>query len=344
MSIERIVLVPDSIEIVSSIDELNYQDVLNDFPNAEFIFVTIYNISARRDYLLELLKEATEYAEVRIVTNIPNHFDGYYNEAARQRARDSINNYTERLNPDEEEGLSTFYNFNNHTKIVLTNNIAYIGSANFSDESARNRETGTLIRDPEKVQLIIDNLVPLIEDEGIQYFGDILNQKQILLSKLLSDMISVADNLKEGLYTYVGRFEEEEIYNSRDPFVSKGKLNQLYGILSEFDEEVRELINTTGLTNISDLINMSYFESACFNHQDYTSNLISDEFSYYDELDEATDIATQRAFDRQEELAEAAEAEVTELFNLLDSIEEGVTVVINHLEALYERQQVIDNT
>ncbi|GFN29796.1 hypothetical protein PCURB6_00560 [Paenibacillus curdlanolyticus] len=68
MSSERINLVPGIIELVSSRDELNYQEVLDDFPNADYIFVTTYNISSQRNHLLDLLKDAAEHAEVRIGT------------------------------------------------------------------------------------------------------------------------------------------------------------------------------------------------------------------------------------------------------------------------------------
>ncbi|WP_081667607.1 phospholipase D-like domain-containing protein [Paenibacillus pinihumi] len=357
MSLERIILVPGSIELVSSKDELNYQEVLDDFPNAEYIFVTTYNISAKRNYLLDLLKDSAEHAEVRIVTNIPNHYDTYYSDSAREKAKDSIKNYTKRLNSNEIDGIATFYHFDNHTKIVLTNNIAYIGSANFSDESMNNRETGTLIRDPEKVKLIIENLVPLIEDEGIQYFGDVFNKKQIILSKLLSDMMSITDSMKEGLFTYVGRFEENEVYNSRDPYVSPKKLNQLCEILYEFDEEINDLINVTGhdtfsesniISNLETARNLCeeespMYELAFFDHQDFACELISDELSYYDELDKATEIASQRAFDRHEELAEAAESDVNEFYNLIEFITDEIIRFVDELEKLHDQQQTIDN-
>ena len=38
-----------------------------------------------------------------------------------------------------------FFNFSNHAKIVGTENIVYIGSANFSNESKNNIESGIII-------------------------------------------------------------------------------------------------------------------------------------------------------------------------------------------------------
>jgi hypothetical protein len=236
MSIERIILVPGKIELVSSKDELNYQDVLNDFPDADYIFVTTFNISERRNQLLQLLKDAAEYAEVRVVTNIPNRFESYYTSGPRSKAKASIDKYTERLNPVEIDGLAAFFHFQNHTKVILTNNIAYIGSANFSDESQRSRETGTLIRDPDMVEWIIDNLVPLIEGEGIQYFGDLLNQEQLVFSMLLSEMNLVCDRIREGVFTFVGHpIEDTEMYNSWDPALSERDVSGLFDVLIDID-------------------------------------------------------------------------------------------------------------
>ncbi|GFN29795.1 phospholipase D-like domain-containing protein [Paenibacillus xylaniclasticus] len=298
------------------------------------------------------------YVLVRIVTNIPNHYDTYYSDSARKKAKDSITNYTRRLNSNEIDDIATFYHFDNHTKIVLTNNIAYIGSANFSDESKNNRETGIIIRDPNKVKLIIENLVPLIEDEGIQYFGDIFNKKQITLSMLLSDMISITDSMKEGLFTYVGQFEENEVYNSRDPYVSPGNLIHFGNILHDLEEEINDLISVIELdiffesNIISDLETARnlceeespIYELAFFDHQDFACELISDELSYFDELDEATEIASQRAFNRHEELAEEAESDVNELYSLTESIKKEILRFIDELEKLHNQQQVINNT
>lgn len=44
-------------------------------------------------------------------------------------------------------GFSAFFNLHNHAKIIVTENIVYIGSANFSNESAKSIETGVIIED-----------------------------------------------------------------------------------------------------------------------------------------------------------------------------------------------------
>lgn len=44
-------------------------------------------------------------------------------------------------------------------------------------------------------------------------------------------MMSVTESMKEGLFTYIGRFEEREIYNSRDPYISSSMLKQFCEVI-----------------------------------------------------------------------------------------------------------------
>lgn len=155
---------------------------MDDFPNAERIFVTTYNISARRKELLRALEDATSHAEVRIITNIPDRYERYYGDAPRERASESIDRYTQRLDPSNIDNLATSFNFSNHSKVIMTDNIAYIGSANYSEESKQSRETGFFVRGQDLVSIIRESIVPILINEGIPYFGSMLDDKKILLS------------------------------------------------------------------------------------------------------------------------------------------------------------------
>ena len=68
----------DSGRFVAHHGRLNYQEVLDDFPNAHLIRIITYNISKnqRMDALLEALK--TVSADTKIITNIPSRMDEYY--------------------------------------------------------------------------------------------------------------------------------------------------------------------------------------------------------------------------------------------------------------------------
>lgn len=142
---------------VSLDGELNYAEVLADFSHARIIRILTYNISKnqRHDALLNALKGTT--ADVQLITNVPSRQNRYYPSAAglrmRSAARDNINIYISKLNPERiSENFNPFFNVRNHAKIICTENIVYIGSANYSNESANNIETGVLIEDKEFIQ------------------------------------------------------------------------------------------------------------------------------------------------------------------------------------------------
>lgn len=123
--------------------EFGYQDVIDDFENASLIRGVTFNISSRENTLIRILQEMSENKDVKIITNIPNRYENYTSVQARNRARRNIDTYLQKLENSNNE-MKVLFNFNNHSKIILTNNIAYIGSQNYSEESSNNIETGIL--------------------------------------------------------------------------------------------------------------------------------------------------------------------------------------------------------
>jgi len=105
-----------------------------------------------------LLDNVEEDVDIRIITNIPRRFHKYYNQTVKRAARSNISIYLAKLDPEKyNTNISTFFNFNNYSKIIMTNNIAYIGSANYSTESSNNFESGFITRDIEIINQIRDN-------------------------------------------------------------------------------------------------------------------------------------------------------------------------------------------
>lgn len=65
----------------------------------------------------------------------------------------------------ESLGLKTtvFFDFSNHGKIIMTDSIVYVGSANYSEESANNTEFGFLSEDKEFIEFINMDVLPDIQ-------------------------------------------------------------------------------------------------------------------------------------------------------------------------------------
>ena len=172
----------NGVEFVCSIDKLNYQDVLDDFKNAKEIRILTYNISQKNysNKLIDELKKVKGNVDVQIITNIPSRFPNYYNNNSGKKAKTkyqkNLEAYLEKLNPEDyHSNPYVAFNFSNHAKIIGTDNIVYIGSANYSDESKNNIESGTLIRDKSFIQKLYREVFPNIIDESTPYFDDDFN-------------------------------------------------------------------------------------------------------------------------------------------------------------------------
>lgn len=169
-------------EFVCGKDSLNYQAVLDDFENAKQIRILTYNISKKNysNILIDRLKKVPEATDVQIITNIPSRYQNYFNSYAGDKARavyrQNFTAYLDKLNPENfQSNPYVGFNFANHAKIIGTDNIVYIGSANYSDESKDNIESGTLIRDKEFIQRLYDEVFPDIMDASTPYFEDDFN-------------------------------------------------------------------------------------------------------------------------------------------------------------------------
>lgn len=65
-------------KFIYSKDELGYQEVLDDFKNAEEIIIVTFNISEKQSLLIQKLAETSSDTEISIFTNIPSRWDTYY--------------------------------------------------------------------------------------------------------------------------------------------------------------------------------------------------------------------------------------------------------------------------
>ncbi|WP_228483147.1 phospholipase D-like domain-containing protein, partial [Pseudomonas aeruginosa] len=107
----------------------------------------------------------------------------YRNDYKKEEALKQMEQYCSRLDPGNFScHLSTFFNQKNHAKIIMTENIAYIGSQNFSDESRNNFESGIIIRDSDVIMQIREQMVKEILDASIPFSSSYyyLHQEELL--------------------------------------------------------------------------------------------------------------------------------------------------------------------
>lgn len=157
--------------------DINYREVLDDFQQAKIIRIITYNISKnqKNDALLDALKD-TE-AEIRLITNVPSRMDTYYNSSAgnnmRSAARKNIEIYISKLDPNNfTTNFLPYFNVKNHAKLIGTENVVYIGSANYSNESANNIEAGILIKDKEFIKNLYKGFFDKVQEDSLSYFDE----------------------------------------------------------------------------------------------------------------------------------------------------------------------------
>lgn len=213
-------------EVVCNRGHLNYQAVLDDFDNAKQIRILTYNISKKSysNILIDALKKVPKTVDVQIITNIPSHYTNYYNSHSQSAYQQNFMTYLDKLNPENfESNPYVGFNFTNHAKIIGTDNIVYIGSANYSDESKNNIESGTLIRDKSFIKNLYDEIFTTIMDESTPYFDDDFNVLRLFiismenkfsawLYKFDEDLIRENTNTKARMISDFIAFDEDDLY------------------------------------------------------------------------------------------------------------------------------------
>lgn len=362
-------------KIVVGRDFINYKEVLEDFKNARCIRIITYNISKNnyRNELIDALKMVAEDVDVKIISNIPSRMKNYYNshggDKMRSNYRKSFSAYLERLNPENfHSNPEVSFNFTNHAKIIGTENVLYIGSANYSDESKDNIEAGTIIRDKEAIKKMYQEVFPAVIDESTPYFEDDFNVLRLFI-------ISMENKFK----WWLREFDEKLLWKNETTGIKgvseqfsldEDGLIELHDIIdelnsicilldntyTEFDEEYNELTEKIqeALTNISigwmldfTQINSELFDFIMYDEEEKTLEYLQDDPEAYDEnLDACVEIAMNNARDEFESMRNALE---NDLFFFRDEIEK----IVAFLQRVHKRtleysdkwiKEKVDNT
>jgi len=134
---------PISGQFIATREEQGYQAVIDTFSSTKWIDIVTYSISYKNS-VLNTLKSSPLDCQTRIVSNIPGNNKEQYLKALKP---DSFNNHTK-----------VYLDLTNHGKIIMTDSIAYIGSANFSGSGFT--DFGILTDDNEtirKLKAIVDD-------------------------------------------------------------------------------------------------------------------------------------------------------------------------------------------
>ncbi|WP_300385204.1 hypothetical protein [Clostridium sp.] len=339
----------NNVKFVFSKSECGYQEVIDDFENSDYVLVVTFNISENGDYLINKLKNVRPNTEVKIFSNIPQRFKQYYHENARNLAKRKIRIYIDKLNPENFNlNTDTSFSFTNHSKIILTNNKVYVGSANFSDESRNNIESGFISDDEEFIKFIKKDIVGYMEGNSISYYNNKFSRLKVMLSLIYSNLENVRQDLyyaTHGSHDHAGKSQEFFMVDNNisryDIYPVDNLLYDLEDLLNEVQIELEEYeIDEFNIGQmISDLENI---------RDHYTEGSLIDEYMKFDEvryvndyIDENSmmafdeylegyhDTGTERASEIKLELAESASEDVLSLLENLKNLSLNLEEIIS---------------
>lgn len=185
-------------EFIMSKDELTYSAVIEGFKNASQIHILTYNISKDKNVLLKVLRDCEEDTEICIVSNIPGRWESYFGKTYADKAKRNISLYKSKLSPQKiAEKAEVYFCFSNHAKIIMTDNIAYVGSSNFSEESADNFESGFISRDVDFIEFLQEEVFPWIIDSSSEYKTD---EELLFLETAIRKSIAMFEAMHEEYY------------------------------------------------------------------------------------------------------------------------------------------------
>ncbi len=310
---------------VSLEGELNYREVLEDFSRAKMIRIITYNISKnqRYDALLDALKKTD--ADIQLITNVPSRMPTYFQsdagEKMRATARNNIEIYVTKLNPDNFSGqFSPFFSVHNHAKLIGTENIVYIGSANFSNESADNIEAGVLIEDKAFIQSLYTDFFDKVRGDSLSYFDESFSTFRLLILFLYAKFECHHKKLLENLYT---DYMRTKLVVADSIFIDTEDLENLYRDLDEmvsicamadetYDEEngdynvdleqLKEMFDSLSIDWLKETISPdgTLYELVGFNVEAQTDYILEKDYSL-EAWDENLDIYVEKAISRAED-------------------------------------------
>lgn len=237
-----------------------FKEVLDDFTNAKYVRIATFNITEPKkyDYLLDTIYKLDENKDIKLIVNLPD------------KSIEKIEKYLKLLDPLNFKGRPQIsINIHNHSKIIGTENLVYIGSQNFSYGSRNNYEAGVVIKDKEVVEKIFKSFDEIFNN-GIYYGSD-------QVKKIISIIYKV-ENLEKILKAYKEslKFDEEEIsyLDSYDLESYYEYINESYYELDKGYSDLCKEIETTNQESINlcleKLRDLSY----------YIESLKLEEYSY----------------------------------------------------------------
>lgn len=369
---------------VAGIGEHTYQEVIEDFQNTKFIGVITFNISKYSNgILIEALKKACNGGvHATVITNIPKRFKQYYGNNYANAAKQVIESYI-RLLDAEAFGmrLSAYFDFTNHAKIIMTDNVAYIGSENYSDEGRDNYECGVICRDSSLIRHLKDEVFSDRVMSSIPYYKYNIAEAIAILRGASSFCIEAKGKIYDAAFTegadYETDFKPVSVYKSNDSGITASLLSRILDGFGKYEdalksvqdvidyyydkyednvpeqiESLEELYDSYKTSfeemqrNLSDLFE-EISQLAHYNYDDEVCRIVNEDYgmeSFDENLDYYMQLAMNESNSELEALIESAEPTIRNILQSLDAMKDYYERMDSTLYSILEINDKIDNT
>ncbi|MEC5272092.1 MULTISPECIES: phospholipase D-like domain-containing protein [Bacillaceae] len=356
-------------DLILSEGEYGYKPVIDDFENANFINIVTYNITSFEDAeLIQEIRKVDKHTPINIILNIPSRYKGKkLTGTAKTKAVEQTYYYLKTLERNKFGDLNVYFNFRNHAKLIMTNNIAYIGSQNFSDASSENIELGFIISEPSSINYINSKIFEKIKSKSFRYATSDYTVKMEEIANVMSGLI---EEIRYNIFTIVGdepyipeieAFDIERAYFPKDKWEEFKELHQKFdSIIEELKDNYSEVFNGTKADKLVDGLNVQ-LENFVLQLDDLAifidsrkESMIWDKFWELDDgedLDKTLEIATSQAYGYKQERFGHLNSESDELIKTFDSIAiiiSGIAELIEEIKfemlkvTVYENEEIIN--
>lgn len=346
MKNENDIDIPDA-HFVLSYNSAGFDEVLSTLDKAKWIIIVTYSISIRSMNLLTRLYDAGKHSKIILITNIPGRCQFYNCNYKRNNAKSLINTYLNRLNPlNFESEAQVYFNYGNHSKIIMTDTVAYIGSENFSDASISNIEAGIITHDKNCIEKIVEQIKSTILNYSAPYYTESYTKILIEATEALNDIRSVLEQFHYETYTYFddSYCSQKEYYITDQIFLSdetleyvSEKSGEVENVAIEMCSELENLSNTDEyyvdiLDNICDITELISEETSSevltemaeFDSSEFENDLLSGEYyseAYDEQLEHYVELASDKATEKINEITNNAKNEVDALYENMNRLE-----------------------
>ncbi|MED4010011.1 hypothetical protein P4606_05005 [Priestia aryabhattai] len=234
----------DKGELVLTKDKSNFENIIQSLKSSKKILVSTYSID------FKLFNNIDSNTSLEVIVNIPSLKKMWYIDELKRLHKKFTN-------------VSTYISLDNHSKIIISDTGAYIGSANFSESSYDNFECG--------IRVGVENLPQIYEmfkalkKDAILYDGT--NYKVTRISIIIQQI----NEIKVGIENFV-----DDLKCVKEMIETHYKNCQHYMDLKDFESENFEYILTPKL---KELVNKS---------REVLYAIEDNEDEFLDDLDEAT--------------------------------------------------------